>query len=171
MRDALAGIGGGQLEDAAIPAHAGGRVVPSQRVEAFAGQRGIVLERQLDGPIVGQIDGSPVAVVEGDGAGREEVSGLLEIAGPAAAESEVFCGVVGMAEMEAPAKIEQQPLAESVRKGWIGCGGRVRRVLHNTRGEWTRGLGRGLQGSGDGRDATGCSRCGNQQAGLQEIPS
>ena len=40
-----------------------------------------------------------------------KVSRLLEVAGPAASESEVLRGIVGVAEMEAPSEIEQQPLA------------------------------------------------------------
>ena len=63
--DALTGVGGRQFKDAAIPADAGGGIGPAQRIKALALQRRIVLERQLDGPIVRQIDGLPVAVVEG----------------------------------------------------------------------------------------------------------
>ena len=63
--DALAGVGGGKFEDAAIPADAGGGVGAAQRIIALALERGIVLEGQLDGPIVGQIERLPVAVVEG----------------------------------------------------------------------------------------------------------
>ena len=51
---------------------------------------------------------TPFAVVEGDVGGGKETARLLEIAGAAAAESEVAGRIVGMAEMEAPAEVEQE---------------------------------------------------------------
>ena len=43
-RDSPARVRRGNIEDPAVPAHAGFRVVASQRIGAFAGQRRIVLE-------------------------------------------------------------------------------------------------------------------------------
>ena len=66
---------------------------------------------------MGQVDGLPVAVIVGQVAGGEKSAGLLESAGPAGAESEVFGGIVGMAEVKPPAEIEQQPLAHATLGG------------------------------------------------------
>ena len=49
-RDALARVRRGKLEDAAVPADAGRRIVAAERIEAFARQRGIVLERAARWP-------------------------------------------------------------------------------------------------------------------------
>ena len=114
-RDPPAGIGGGQVEDAAVPAHAGLRVVAPQRVGALAGQRRVVLERQFDGPVVRQVHRLPVAVVVGQVAGGKETAGLLEATGPAGAETEVLAGVIRVAEVEPPAEIQQQALARRRR--------------------------------------------------------
>ena len=111
--DALIRVGGGKLEDAAIPAYARRRVGPPQGVEALALQRGVVLERQLDRPIVGQIHAPPVAIVVRNVPGGKKISRLLEVARPATAEAEVFGRVVGVPEVEAPAEIQQQTFASS----------------------------------------------------------
>jgi hypothetical protein len=107
---------GGQFEDAAIPADAGGRISAAQRIEALAGQRGIVFEGQLDGPVVRQIDGLPVAVVEGRGAGGNKAACLLEIAGAPLPNPKSLAGSFGVAEVEAPAEIEQQAFASDAKK-------------------------------------------------------
>ena len=44
---------------------------------------------------MGQVDRSPVAVVEGGVRRRKEIAGLLEIAAAAAAEAEVFGRFIG----------------------------------------------------------------------------
>ncbi len=66
--DAFAGIFGRKVENAAVPTHAGGRVFTAQRVITLAQQVWVVLKRQLDGPIMGQIEAPPVAIVEGQAA-------------------------------------------------------------------------------------------------------
>ena len=100
-RDAFARIFSRQLKDAPIPADARGWILFSQRVETLRSQCRIVLERQLDSPVMRQVERMPCAVVKGKSAGRNEVSRFLEIA----VESEVFCGIAGMPKLEAPAKI------------------------------------------------------------------
>ncbi len=120
--DAPAGVGSRQLENAAVPANAGGGIRAAQRIKTLAGERRVVGKRQVDGPIVRQIDGLPIVIVEqqcGDGA---EVAGLGEVA----AEIEVLRRVGGVAQMEAPAEIEQQFLAAPGRGRGVGRGSRSR---------------------------------------------
>src|SRR5581483_9803669 len=109
--DTLAGVGGGQVEDTAIPADTSGCIGSAEGVKAFAGERGVIGKGQLNSPVMGQVDGSPVTVVEG-GVGRgKEVAGFLEVARAAAAEAEVFGRVVGIAEVETPAEVEEETFA------------------------------------------------------------
>jgi len=49
----------------------------------------------------------PVAVVEGNCAGWEEVPGLLECAGSSIAEVEVLRRIIRMPEVEAPIEVEE----------------------------------------------------------------
>ena len=111
-RDPPARIGRRDVEDAAVPAHAGLGVVASQRVGSLARQRGVVLEGQRNRPVVGQVHRCPLAVVVGQVAGGEKAAGLLETARPAGAETEVLRGVVCVTEVEAPAEIQQRPFAQ-----------------------------------------------------------
>ncbi len=159
--DALACVVCRKLENAAIPADARRGIVAAQRIEAFAEQRGIVLERQLDGPVVRQIDGLPVAVVEGEAPGGKKIARLLEVAGSSAAEFEVLGRIVGVAEMKAPAEIEQQAFAPAARR---------RRFARGSCGEWGRALLGGFDREGHGAHPLDSrDRCRCQQTGLQKI--
>src|ERR1700683_1395529 len=95
------------LKDAPVPADACGRVIAAERVETFALECGIVLEWQFDGPVMRQVARRPVAVVKCKGAGGKKVARLLEVARSAAAKSEVLRRIVCVAEMEAPAEVEE----------------------------------------------------------------
>jgi len=84
------------------PTLVAGYARPADRT--LAGERWIVLEGQFDGPVVRQIDGLPVVVVEEQRADRAEVSGLGEVA----PEIEILRHVGGVTEVKAPAEIQQQ---------------------------------------------------------------
>src|SRR5208337_1473758 len=149
-RNPLALVRVGHFEDPPVPADARGRVIAAEWVEALAEKCGIVCERQLDGPIVRQIDRLPVAVVEGEGTSWQKIAGLLKVACSAAAESEVPGRIRRVAEVKAPSEIEQQALAR--RMG-------LRRFLRDARwrcrkraGSLSRNLHRGCNGA----HATGC---------------
>jgi hypothetical protein len=62
---------------------------------------------------VRQIHTPPVTVIERNGAGRKEISCLLEVSGPSAPESEVLSRVVGIPEVEAPAEIQEKTFASA----------------------------------------------------------
>ncbi len=145
--DALASVRSREFEDAAIPADAGGRVRAPQRIEPLAGERWIVLEGQFDGPVVRQIDGLPVVVVEEQRADRAEVSGLGEVA----PEIEILRHVSGMTEVEAPAEIEQQAFPAG----------------YGSRGRERSGLGEGFVADRGLRRRHNRSRRG--QTGLKQI--
>ena len=76
--------------------------------QALTGEGWIVLERQFDGPIVREVHGRPVVVVERQGADWTEISvvGRFEMA-----ETKILCRVGGMTEVESPAEIEQEAFA------------------------------------------------------------
>src|SRR5450631_312736 len=77
--DALAGVLRRQLKDAPVPAHTGLWILAAERIEALALQVGVILEGQLDGPVVGQIDTAPVRFNERRGTGRHKVPRLLKV--------------------------------------------------------------------------------------------
>ena len=90
--DAAARVAGGYIECAAVPAHAGFRIAPAQRLVTVQAQRivslaGIVDERQFDSPVTRRVKVAPSGVIE-SGLGEFEVAGLAEVAlaGRAAAE-------------------------------------------------------------------------------------
>ena len=73
---------------------------------------------------MGQVHRFPVAVIEGQVAGRKKIPGLLESTGSAAAEPEVPGGIVGMSEVEPPAEVQQQAFPEGrLSRGALGLGG------------------------------------------------
>ena len=113
-RNPLALVRLGHFEDSSVPADARGWVIAAQRIETLAKKRGVVGKRQLDGPIVRQIERFPVAVVEGEGTGGEKAARLLKVAATSAAEPEVFGRVTRVAEMKAPSEIEQQAFTRRV---------------------------------------------------------
>jgi hypothetical protein len=139
-------VAGGDVQHPPVPADAGLGVGAAERLGAKLDQLlDVVAKRQLDRPVVGQIHGAPRPVVELGGRGREQLARLGEHL--AAAIREVALEVVGIAELEVPATVDQELLAAP------GGGGRGTRC-----GE----LGRGTAG-GQQR----CARRGG--AGLQNI--
>ncbi len=126
--DVLACVLGGEIEDAAVPAHAGLGIFAAEGMKALAHEAGVVDVGELDGPVMRKIDTAPVAVIEGDGGGRQEVAGLLEVAGGGAAVVEVFGCVACVAEVEAPAEVEKEALAEGAGSGSRSGGGRGERA-------------------------------------------
>src|SRR5215472_4799391 len=55
-RDTLAGIAPIELEDAAIPADTGFRILPAEWMKAFAHERRVVDERQFYSPVMWQVE-------------------------------------------------------------------------------------------------------------------
>src|SRR5208283_5310862 len=111
--DAFPCVCGRKFKDAAIPADDRRRVGASQRIKTLAGESGVVLKGQLDGPVVRQIHASPVTIIEGNRASGEKVPRLLEVARHSAPESEVLGWVIGMSKMEAPAEIQEKTFSAS----------------------------------------------------------
>ena len=103
-------VGGRDVELAAIPAHAGLRVAASKGLISVRLLHVVMDERQLDGPVMGQVDGAPFGVVQLAGLRELELAGLGKVS-LAGAEAEVACGVRAVAQLEAPAIVEQQLLA------------------------------------------------------------
>ena len=104
----LARVGAGDVELLAIPADAGGGIVATDGFAACA-PSAFCVEGQLDGPVVRQVELSPVKIDEFEGRPRRPAAGFG--VGVAGAEAEVLGRIGGVAELEAPALVEQQPLA------------------------------------------------------------
>ena len=107
--DAAAEVARGNLEFAAVPAHAGFGIPAADGLEAVRVLLLVVHKGQLDGPVVRQIECAPFGVVE-LGLGKSEVAGLGKIA-LAEAEAQVASRIDSIAELEFPAEIEEQLLA------------------------------------------------------------
>ena len=123
-RDAAADVGRGDVERPAVPADARVGERAAERLRAVAVETAILVEGEIDRPVVRQIDGGPAVsrrVVErrlGDAAATaDQAAGFRERA--AAPVAEILRDVVGVAEMEAPAEVGEQALA--------ACGGILRR--------------------------------------------
>jgi len=97
------------------------------------GERLGIFERQLDGPIVRQIDLLPGTVVEVRSSRRHQAARLGESAG-VGAKAEVLFGIVGVPQVKAPAEIQQQPLPAGAAGGLLRMGLRDRRGLPGRRG-------------------------------------
>src|SRR6185437_7845128 len=104
--DTFTFILGSQFEQTPIPTDAGSRVFLSQWIETLRPQRRIILERELDSPVMRQIQFAPLAVVERQRARGNEVARFLKTPG----EPKVLIRITGVPKMEAPAKIQKQPL-------------------------------------------------------------
>ena len=107
--DASAGIARRNVELAPIPSDAGLRILAAEGLKAVRRQGIVPDEGQFDRPVVGQVERAPFGVVEAD-LGEVEAAGL----GKALlifAEAQVASGIVGVAELELPAKVEEQLLA------------------------------------------------------------
>jgi len=127
--EALAGVGCGQVEAAAIPADRGLGIAAAERLVAVAVEGFVVDEGQLDGPVVGEVERAPGGVVEFGGS-EGEVAGFGEVA-LGSAEAQIFRGISPVAEHELPAEVEQQTLAG--RDG--GRRGRGKQGFQARRGE------------------------------------
>ena len=116
-RDAAARVGPGDEERPAVPADARVGERAAERLRAVAVETAILVEGQIDRPVVRQIDGGPGRgpgrVVErrlGDAAATaNQAAGFRERT--AAPVAEILRDVVGVAEMEAPAEVGEQALA------------------------------------------------------------
>ena len=64
--DALSAIVGIQFEDATVPANTRLGILAPQGVETFVFQIGIVLEWQLHGPVMREIDLLPIGIIKGE---------------------------------------------------------------------------------------------------------
>ena len=104
-----AGVGRRQIKRAPVPADA---VLRERFAQRFRAMGGIALrvERQLDGPIVRQVDPAPTGVAV-DHARRPDARARL---------GQVLTDAPLVAEMELPAEIQQEPFA---RAGIGGCSG------------------------------------------------
>ena len=83
-------------------------------------KRQVVDEGKVDRPVVGQIDLAPLRIVEARLRRTTHTPRLGE--GSRAvqlAEAEVLDWIVGIAQGEAPAEVQQQPLAQRVRLVWV----------------------------------------------------
>ncbi len=134
--DALAGIGRVQRKGLAVPADAGLRIVTADRLVAMVGgivpddamivghQLDVLVhEGQLDRPVVRQVNGTPLGIVELDLGGVAAVRPLLGIGALVLAEVEVLVGVVEVTEGKAPPFVQTQALAWPLIGGLgPGCG-------------------------------------------------
>ncbi len=112
-RHAPSGVFLGNIEDAPVPAHAGLGIAAAQRLVAVPLLFFIANERQLDRPVVRQVQWPPFGVVEFLRS-KFELARLGEIALPHA-ESQIAPRIAAMSRKKLPAKIEQQTLARSHR--------------------------------------------------------
>src|SRR5580692_4562120 len=110
-RDAPSSILFQNVEGAPVPAHAGLGISSSQRLVAVAVLLFVVHKRQLERPIVRQIQVAPFGVVKFR-SGEPELARLGEIS-LAHAESQIAQRVAGMSLKKLPAKVEQQMLPRS----------------------------------------------------------
>ncbi len=114
------------LKHPPIPSDAGCRVRPAQRLRAVADEAAFVLKRQFHGEIVRQVNRAPLASVEILSRRHKQPAGLGKHA--ALTEAEILGWVIGVAEVEAPSEIEQQPLSARGGRAFLRdrrAGGRI----------------------------------------------
>ena len=109
--DTPARIARRNLELLAVPAHAGLRIAPSQRLVSMRLQRLIADKWQLHRPVVRQVERPPLGVVVTH-LGKLEIAGLGKVI-LAFAESEIAGGVSAMPKHKLPSKIKKKLLARS----------------------------------------------------------
>src|SRR2546423_10041127 len=123
--DAFAGITLRQIEDASIPSDTGFRIFAANRLRAVMKNQRCIGEGKFDGPIMGQVQCSPITVFEIQASDGKKISRLRKLRFTAASpQTKIFCRVVRVAELKAPTKIQQQTLARGRRIGGQtrGCG-------------------------------------------------
>src|ERR1700681_3591807 len=108
---APAGIFFGDIKNSSIPSHAGFWIAATQRLVAMPLQFFVANKRQLDCPVVRQVERSPFGVVE-------LLSGKLELASfgevsLAHAKSQIAPRIAAMSLKKFPAEVEQQTLPRS----------------------------------------------------------
>ncbi len=128
--EAPPGILGRDRQHAAIPADAGRGPQPADRLEPLIGagaieiraRRAELLERQIDRPVVRQVDRLPLLVVEARVRDRRADVAGLAIGIVRGAEAEILGRIGGVTEVEAPAAIERHDAArEGRRNGGRRC--------------------------------------------------
>ena len=117
--DAAACVARGNVEFVPVPPHAGLRIAPPQRLVSVRHQRVVPSKRQLDRPVVGQVQRAPLRVVVTH-AGKFEIAGLGEVP-LTISETEIPGWVGAVAELELPAEVEEQLFAWS-NGGGTGLG-------------------------------------------------
>ena len=115
--ESLAGVGCGNIKLPAVPTNTRLGIFAANGLESVGCERVVPYERQLDTPIVRQLQRPPFGVVEPDfrklkTAGLGEDFLIL-------AKAQVAVRIVGIAQLEIPSKVEEQLLAR--RNGRRGC--------------------------------------------------
>ena len=100
-----------KIKHAPVPANAGFGIIAAQRFRAMVWKFRSVFEGKLNGPVMGQIDRSPRLVVEVQIRDRHKFGSFGERSSSRRRpKCEVLRGIARVAEMKAPAEIQQQPL-------------------------------------------------------------
>ena len=129
----------GKLENAAVPADAGGGIGPAQRIEALAGRAGSFWK----GNSTAQSCGRSTAFQSlSSNSERPTGTKLPVLEKFPAAEIEILGRIAGVAEMETPAEIEQQALPVGVALLRLIGRDRVRLLLFGQRRHCSSGGGR-----------------------------
>src|SRR3954469_7357801 len=113
--DAPAGIFLGQIEGAPIPANASLRIAPPQWFVAMTLLLFIANERQLDRPVMRQVERAPLRIIELC-RGKLEFTTLGEVS-LTLAKAKIVQRVGAIPLKKFPAKVEQQTLTRSYRAG------------------------------------------------------
>src|SRR5262249_7485827 len=113
--DAAALVFFGDVESAAVPADAGFRISSAERLVTVAVLLFVAHERQLDSPVMRQVDVAPLRVVEFL-RGKPELSAFGEVA-LSGAKSQIARGIGSVSLEKFPAEIEEKPLAGSQGAG------------------------------------------------------
>ena len=101
-----------------VPAHTGLLIAPPKWLKAVRVLHLVAHERQLDRPVVRQVQRAPLRVVKFS-LGESKLAGLGEVA-LSVSKAQVAGRVAAMAELELPAEIEEQLLARSHRRQRFG---------------------------------------------------
>src|ERR1039458_8043255 len=121
-RNAFAFVRRRNIEHAAIPSDARFRKIPADWFCAVIGKIGVAgwltvsvedrstfFKWKFNGPVMWQVKGSPLTVVKTRARDRRKSTGLSECGLPILrAEPKILCGIVRVAEMEAPARSEER---------------------------------------------------------------
>ena len=117
-RNPSPGVARWNVKLAPIPPHACFRIAPAQRLESMRCQRVVPNERQLHRPVVGQVQRAPFRVVVPH-TRNLEVVGLAKVF-LRVSETEILGRVRPVAELELPARVEEQFFARTNRASPAG---------------------------------------------------